>query len=237
MIMRQLIFVFSAALAIGLAAPARADVATGERAYLAADYRTALNELMPLAQQGDAQAQYLVGVMYAHGKAIERNFAEAESWYARAATQGHELAAFNLGFMYYNGAGEGENAVAQNYAKAVPWLGVAAAGGDGMAQALLGTLYYQGLGEPYAGMLREALKPALGVSALSAYLGAKVWMALVLGVVAVLSILVVALVCGWLVWRYRVIHASIRTSWQNDPALLRQIELLEEIARNTRHET
>lgn len=93
--------------------------------------------------------------------------------------------------------------------------------------------YYQQLGEPYAQMLREALKPALGVSALSAYLGANVWAAIGLGMIAVTSLLALALGFGWLVWRHRIIHATIRTAWQNDPALLRQLELLEQIVANT----
>ncbi len=136
----------AAALAAGLAFAAQADVATGGRAYLAGDYAKALNELMPLARQGEAEAQYLIGVMHAHGQGVERNYPEAESWYRQAAEQGHEQAAFSLGFMSYNGAGEGDNAVAQDYAKALPWLKIAAAAGNAMAQTMLGAMYYEGRG-------------------------------------------------------------------------------------------
>ena len=98
----------------------------------------------------------------------------------------------------------------------------------------LGTLrYWQQLGDPYAQMLREALKPALGATALGAYLGLSVVKALLIGVSMVVGLLALALVFGWLVWRHRIIHASLRRDWENNPALLRQLELLEAIERNT----
>ena len=98
----------------------------------------------------------------------------------------------------------------------------------------IGTVrYWQQLGDPYAQMLREALKPALGATALGAYLGLSVIKALVIGVAMVLGLLGLALLFGWLVWRHRVIHAAIRKDWENNPALLRQLELLEAIERNT----
>ena len=98
----------------------------------------------------------------------------------------------------------------------------------------LGTLrYWQQLGDPYAQMLREALKPALGATALGAYLGLSVVKAVLIGVGMVVGLLALALVFGWLVWRHRVIHAAIRKDWENNPALLRQLELLEAIERNT----
>jgi hypothetical protein len=98
----------------------------------------------------------------------------------------------------------------------------------------IGTIrYWQQLGDPYTQMLREALKPALGATAVSAYLGLTVAKAVLIGVVMVLSLLGLALVFGWLVWRHRVIHAVILKTWENDPAFLRQLELLEAIERNT----
>lgn len=93
--------------------------------------------------------------------------------------------------------------------------------------------YWQQLGDPYAQMLREALKPALGATALSAYLGLTVLKAITIGLITVVGLLGLSLAFGWLVWRHRVIHASIRKEWENNPVVLRQIELLEAIARNT----
>ena len=52
------------AILIGLAAPAWAGFAEGVAAYHRGDYETALRELRPLAEQGDADAQYNLGIMY-----------------------------------------------------------------------------------------------------------------------------------------------------------------------------
>ncbi len=134
----------TAIVAAGLATAAQAGVDSGERAYLAGDYRMALDELLPLAREGDAEAQYIVGVMHDHGEGVARDYAAAASWYEKAAGQGHDLAAFSLGFMYYNGAGEGDNAVAQDIGKALVWLKRAAAADSPMAQALLAEIYYRG---------------------------------------------------------------------------------------------
>ena len=86
----------TAIVAAGLATAAQAGVDSGERAYLAGDYRMALDELLPLAREGDSEAQYIVGVMHDHGDGVARDYAAAASWYEKAAGQGHDLAAFSL---------------------------------------------------------------------------------------------------------------------------------------------
>ena len=98
----------------------------------------------------------------------------------------------------------------------------------------LGTLrFWQIQGSPYAQMLREALKPALGVTALSAYLGLRMATALGVGVLTVLGLLVLEVVFGYAVWRFHVMHAELRQAWENNPLAVRQVELLERIASNT----
>ena len=109
------------AFAAGLALAGQADVATGGRAYLAGDYAKALNELMPLARQGEAEAQYLIGVMHAHGQGVERNYPEAESWYRQAAEQGRARGQALLGSMYAAG-----RSVPQDFVLALKWLNLAA---------------------------------------------------------------------------------------------------------------
>ena len=54
----------AAALICGAAAPAWADFDDGVAAYEAGDYATALKEWRPLAEQGDAEAQFNLGKMY-----------------------------------------------------------------------------------------------------------------------------------------------------------------------------
>lgn len=135
-------------IAIGLAAaPSRADVEAGWKAYLAADYATALAELGPLARSGHAEAEYYLGIMYQHGHGVARDPRLAARWYERAARQGQAEAAFALGFLLYYGAGEGERAIVATPEAAAPWLELAAERGNAVAQYLLSTLYRTGTGE------------------------------------------------------------------------------------------
>ena len=50
---------------------------------------------------------------------------------------------------------------------------------------------------------------------------------------ALLLLLVVGVGFGWAVWRYRIIHSTLKRDWENNPLALRQVELLEAIARHT----
>src|SRR6266404_6354279 len=57
------------------------------------------------AERGDAQAQYELGVSYASGRGVARDYGEAARWYRKAADQGYARAQSNLGSMYYYGKG------------------------------------------------------------------------------------------------------------------------------------
>ena len=74
-------------------------------AYDRADYRAALDVWLPAAQQGDAEAQTMVGEIYERGLGAEPNYAAALEWYLRAAEQGASRAQFNLGTLYEQGLG------------------------------------------------------------------------------------------------------------------------------------
>jgi len=76
------------------------------------------------AEQGAADAQYNLGVMYDNGYGVPQDYAEAAKWFRMAAEQGVADAQFNLGVMYANGDG-----VPQDYVKAYMWLNLAAARG------------------------------------------------------------------------------------------------------------
>jgi hypothetical protein len=95
------------------------------------------------AEQGDARAQFNLGLMYDTGEGVPQDDAEAVRWYRRAADQGHADAQFNLGFMYINGRG-----VPQDDAKAFRWYRLAADQGDATAQYNLGLMYANGQGVP-----------------------------------------------------------------------------------------
>jgi hypothetical protein len=77
------------------------------------------------AEQGQAGAQYNLGLIYANGKGVRQDYEEAAKWYRLAAEQGHADAQHRLGLMYANGEG-----VAQDYVQAYLWLDLAAAQGS-----------------------------------------------------------------------------------------------------------
>ena len=65
-------------------------------AYGRGDYATALQLFRPLADQGNAGAQFNLGVMYAKDQGVPQNYAEAVRWYRLAADQGDANAQNNL---------------------------------------------------------------------------------------------------------------------------------------------
>ena len=108
-------------LVTGITASLAQDSDKGVEAYKKGDYATALSEFRPLAEEGNAPAQYNLGVMYEHEKGVTQDYEEAVSWYRKAAEQGLASAQHNLGVMYDAGLG-----VSQDYAEAVNWFRKAA---------------------------------------------------------------------------------------------------------------
>ena len=94
----------------------------GFKAFQRGDYATAVRLWLPIANQGDAGAQYNLGVMYSNGQGVAQDYAEAVKWYRKAAERGDAKAQGNLGFMYDNGQG-----VPQDYVQAHMWFNLAAA--------------------------------------------------------------------------------------------------------------
>ena len=127
--------------AIGGAATAGPLLEDAVAAYQRGDYATALRLWHPLAEQGDAEAQFHLGVMYESGQGGLRNDAEAIKWYRKAAEQGDAVAQFNLGIMYTKGEG-----ASQNDAQAAHWYRLAADHGLAGAQFNLGMMYAEGQG-------------------------------------------------------------------------------------------
>lgn len=67
-----------------------------ESAYLAGDYPQALRILHPLADEGDAEAQYILGYMYYYGQGVPSDPRAAREWIGKSATQGHDKARIAL---------------------------------------------------------------------------------------------------------------------------------------------
>ena len=107
----------------------------GYQSYPKGDYDAAYEEWLPLAELGDAEAQYNLGVMYDEGAGRERDLARAAQWYRKAAEQGFVDAQTNLGMMFMSGQGVPRDADA-----ARRWLRLAAEQGDTEAAELLGQL-------------------------------------------------------------------------------------------------
>ncbi len=89
----------------------------------------------------DAEAMNRLGVLYAEGRGVSRDYSAALGWYRRAAAYGSSSALSNLATMYFYGFG-----VPQSYPKAVQLLQIAVRGGAADAQNKLGALYSDGLG-------------------------------------------------------------------------------------------
>ena len=92
-------------------------------------------------EQGNVDAQRLLGVMYARGKGVAQDDKQAAAWYRKAAEQGDANAQGRLGGMYFHGRG-----VAQDDKQAVAWTRKAAEQGNVGAQGLLGEMYFNGRG-------------------------------------------------------------------------------------------
>ena len=74
-------------------------------AYKKGNYKAALNEWLPLAEKGSAEAQFNLAGMYAKGYGVVMDEKKSFDWYKKAAEQGHPKAQYNLGVMYIIGGG------------------------------------------------------------------------------------------------------------------------------------
>lgn len=137
------------------------SVQAGIAAWQATDYALAIANWRPLADRGDADAQYNIAQAYFLGRGVPQNANLAEQWYERAARQGHEDAQANYGLLLFQNGRRTD---------AMPWIERAANRGDPRAQYVLGTalfngdLVHQDLPRAYALMRRAAdtgLPPAV----------------------------------------------------------------------------
>lgn len=73
-----------------------AGIDEGKLAYYTQDYATALEELAPLAELGNAEAQGILGNMYFEGKGLNKDLVKALEWYKQSAIQGVDTAITRL---------------------------------------------------------------------------------------------------------------------------------------------
>lgn len=124
----------------------------GNKAAREGDYAAALRLLMPLAESGHPDAAFVVGMMYADGRGVAADAAQAAAWYRRAADNGSAWGATNLAAMYEHGKG-----LAGDDAKAAYWYRRAAALGASDAAGRLAFAYAEGKGVPASRMAALAL--------------------------------------------------------------------------------
>jgi TPR repeat protein len=82
-----------------------------------------------------------MGLLYATGTGVPKDYVAALAWYQRAAQSGSVSAMNNIATMYFHGLG-----VLQSYDETVKWLQLAVKQGDATAQNRLGAMYDDGLG-------------------------------------------------------------------------------------------
>ena len=127
------LFVASILLATNVAAD---ESQKARDAFQSGDYETALVIWQPLAESGDADAQFGLGQMYGNGFGVMMDDALAIKWYGVAAGQGHAKAQFNLAVMHQNGWG-----TPQSDAEAMKLYALAAEQGVSPAMVALGRFY------------------------------------------------------------------------------------------------
>jgi len=118
-----------------------ANKSAGQKAFEEGDYAKAMKLLLPLASQGDARSQLMVGEIFYHDRDRLGDDKEAIKWFRLAAEQDNADAQFHLGEMYAQG-----HSVPQDFAEATRWLRFAAEQGYARAQYNLGLAYAKGEG-------------------------------------------------------------------------------------------
>jgi S1-C subfamily serine protease len=109
---------------------------------LAADAQLSpIGELSAKAAQGDAEAQFQLGMKYRNGDGVPKNYADALKWLQKAAEQGNAKAQSEFGLMHEEGLG-----TAVNYPEAVKWYRKSAEQGCAFGLNNLGVMLDHGRG-------------------------------------------------------------------------------------------
>ena len=89
-------------------------------------FEEAMQELLPAARSGNADAEELIGIMYAMGLGVKRDDFRAFDWYLRSSMKGHPGAQSGVGWYYETGRGM----PAPDLVRAYTWYVLSAIGGD-----------------------------------------------------------------------------------------------------------
>ncbi|WP_394691658.1 tetratricopeptide repeat protein [Hoeflea sp.] len=105
--------------------PAHAEIEKGRILMEESRFEEAMAEFLPAARSGNADAEELIGVMYAMGLGVERDDERAFEWYLRASMKGHPGAQSGIGWYFEVGRG-----TAVDLVRAYLWYGLSTIGGD-----------------------------------------------------------------------------------------------------------
>ncbi|WP_339640176.1 tetratricopeptide repeat protein [Jannaschia helgolandensis] len=111
---------------LSVSSPATADIEAARDLMEAGAFAEARAALEPAARSGNADAEELIGVMYAMGLGVARDPVRAFDWYLRAAMKGHPGAQSGVGWYYEVGLGM----PAPDLVRAYMWYALSAIGGD-----------------------------------------------------------------------------------------------------------
>lgn len=106
--------------------PALAEIEEARDLMEASRFEEAMQALLPAARSGNADAEELIGVMYAMGLGVPRDDVRAFEWYLRSAMKGHPGAQSGIGWYYEVGRGVPEPDLVRAYL----WYVLSAIGGD-----------------------------------------------------------------------------------------------------------
>lgn len=124
--MKQLFHTVILAIMLACATPAAADIENARDLMEANRFEEAREALLPFARSGNAEAEELIGVMYALGLGVEKDPERAFEWYLRASMKGHPGAQSGIGWYYELGLGM----PAPDLVRAYLWYALSAIGGD-----------------------------------------------------------------------------------------------------------
>ena len=108
------------------ASPSLAEIEEARDLMEAGRFEEAREALLPAARSGNADAEELIGVMYALGLGVDRDPERAFEWYLRSSLKGHPGAQSGLGWYYELGIG----LPAPDLVRAYLWYGLSSIGGD-----------------------------------------------------------------------------------------------------------
>ena len=142
--MSRITFVLATMLSFMVFMPVVAqDLQKGMDAANSGNYATAFKELHPLAEQGLAEAQFILGGMYLNGRGVPQDYDEAVKWFRLATKQW----AADTQWIFSHKQHDGDGALKKN-ADTLKWYRLAAEQGNAIAQADLGEMYATSKGVP-----------------------------------------------------------------------------------------